>query len=154
MELLHSQKWRHCTSASDRLTAAKGYISAEELLGIPELSINPLAQRLVRLFESVNFMEFARMLAAFSSRASTDEKLNFMFTVYDVDGDGIVSRDDMDVMLRQLGGTTLSDDDIKELIGAGFAEAGTNDGLTPAAFKAALKEQDLKGMMVHVPIEL
>ena len=42
----------------------------------------------VRLFESVNFMEFARMLAAFSSRASTDEKLNFMFTVYDVDGDG------------------------------------------------------------------
>ena len=57
-------------------------------------------------------------------------------------------------MLRQLGGTTLSDDDIKELIEAGFAEAGTNDGLTPAAFKAALKEQDLKGMMVHVPIEL
>jgi Ca2+-binding EF-hand superfamily protein len=33
-------------------------------------------------------MEFARMLAAFSSRASTDEKLNFMFTVYDIDGDG------------------------------------------------------------------
>ncbi len=26
----------------------KGYISAEELMGIPELSINPLAQRLVR----------------------------------------------------------------------------------------------------------
>jgi hypothetical protein len=26
----------------------KGYISAEEFLGIPELSINPLAQRLVR----------------------------------------------------------------------------------------------------------
>jgi hypothetical protein len=25
----------------------KGYISAEELMGIPELSINPLAQRLV-----------------------------------------------------------------------------------------------------------
>jgi hypothetical protein len=26
----------------------KGYISAEELMSIPELSINPLAQRLVR----------------------------------------------------------------------------------------------------------
>jgi Ca2+-binding EF-hand superfamily protein len=29
--------------------ARKGYISAEELMSIPELSINPLAQRLVRL---------------------------------------------------------------------------------------------------------
>lgn len=28
--------------------ARKGYISAEELMSIPELSINPLAQRLVR----------------------------------------------------------------------------------------------------------
>lgn len=27
----------------------KGYISSEELLGIPELSINPLAQRVLRL---------------------------------------------------------------------------------------------------------
>ena len=33
----------------------KGYISADEFLAIPELSINPVAQRLVRLFECCNF---------------------------------------------------------------------------------------------------
>ena len=33
----------------------QGYISAEEFMNIPELSINPLAQRLERIFESVNF---------------------------------------------------------------------------------------------------
>ena len=33
----------------------KGYISAEEFMNIPELSINPLAHRLERLFESINF---------------------------------------------------------------------------------------------------
>lgn len=33
----------------------QGYISAEELLSIPELSINPLTRRLERIFDSVNF---------------------------------------------------------------------------------------------------
>lgn len=66
----------------------KGYISADEFLNIPELSINPVAQRLVRLFECVNFRDFAKLLAAFSARASREDKLAFMFSMYDVDGDG------------------------------------------------------------------
>lgn len=37
------------------LSAMQGYISAEELLNIPELSINPLTRRLERMFDSVNF---------------------------------------------------------------------------------------------------
>lgn len=45
-------------------------------------------QRIVRIFESVNFKEFVRLLAAFSSRAKRDDQLAFMFAVYDVDGDG------------------------------------------------------------------
>ncbi|KAK9828732.1 hypothetical protein WJX72_001762 [[Myrmecia] bisecta] len=68
----------------------KGYISAEEFFNIPELSINPLARRLERLFESVNFKEFVAFLSAFSGRASADDKAKFLFTVYDVDGDGLV----------------------------------------------------------------
>jgi hypothetical protein len=39
-------------------------------------------------FESVNFLEFVKLLAPFSGRVSADDKLNFLFTVYDVDGDG------------------------------------------------------------------
>lgn len=59
----------------------KGYITADEFLAIPELSINPLAQRLVRHFESVNFKEFVKLLAPFSSRATRDMKLASMFRV-------------------------------------------------------------------------
>jgi serine/threonine-protein phosphatase 2B regulatory subunit len=66
----------------------KGYISPEEFLSIPELSINPVAQRLVRCCECPNFTTFVKMVAPFSPRASRDDKLAFMFTVYDVDGDG------------------------------------------------------------------
>jgi hypothetical protein len=42
----------------------------------------------VRLFESVNFLDFAQLLAAFSDRASYEDKVKFIFWVYDVDGDG------------------------------------------------------------------
>lgn len=42
----------------------------------------------VRLFESVNFVDFARLLAAFSDRTSYEDKVKFIFWVYDVDGDG------------------------------------------------------------------
>jgi len=47
-----------------------------------------IMQRIVRMFEAVNFKEFVRLLAAFSSRAERDDRLAFMFAVYDVDGDG------------------------------------------------------------------
>jgi len=33
----------------------QGYVSSDELMNIPELSINPLARRLERLFDSINF---------------------------------------------------------------------------------------------------
>ena len=99
-------------------------------MNIPELSINPLAHRLERVFESVNFkvmnvaptpymcllvcklvlvqlQEFVYLLSAFSSRAAVDDKIHLIFTVYDSDGDGLVSADDMELMLRQLAGSTL-----------------------------------------------
>lgn len=51
--------WRKSNVMPDDATccvhSAQGYISAEELLNIPELSINPLTRRLERMFDSVNF---------------------------------------------------------------------------------------------------
>jgi Ca2+-binding EF-hand superfamily protein len=135
----------------------KGYISAEEFLAIPELSINPLAQRLVRFLESVNFLEFARTLAPFSTRASRADRLRLLFAVYDVDGDGLVSREDLQIMLRQLGGSTLSDDDVDALIAKAFAEAGvaaSRPGLDEAAFRAAMGDADLGGMVIDIPVLL
>jgi serine/threonine-protein phosphatase 2B regulatory subunit len=124
-------------------------------MGIPELSINPLAQRLVRLAESANFTEFVRLLAPFSPRAPREDKVRFIFEVYDVDGDGVVSREDMSVVLRQLGGAGLADAAVHELVERAFGEAGAADGcLRLPDFAAALKDQDLTGMVVTVPSEI
>ncbi len=75
------------------ISGVQGFITSEEFLSIPELSINPLAKRLAFFFESINFKEFLGLLSAFSSKASRDEKLRFMFNVFDVDGKGPPWRD-------------------------------------------------------------
>lgn len=86
----------------------KGYISADELLSVPELAINPLAQRLVQLFENCNFKDFVRLLSAFSSKSSAEEQLRFVFDLYDVDGDGGVSRADLLTIMRNRAGSALT----------------------------------------------
>ena len=46
-------------------------------------------------------------LAAFSSKATREDKLHFLFNVHDMDGNGLLSADDLELMLRQLAGSSL-----------------------------------------------
>ncbi|KAG2423572.1 hypothetical protein HXX76_015212 [Chlamydomonas incerta] len=145
----------------------KGYISPEEFLSIPELSINPLAQRLVRAAECPNFRDFVRLVAPFSPRASRDDRLAFIFSVYDVDGDGYISREDMAMMLKQLAGSSLSEEDTHAIISRVLAQVGaaaaTSTSTSTAAplerldlpaFKRALAGADLSNMVVEVNVDL
>jgi len=128
----------------------KGYISAEEFMNIPELSISPLAHRLERVFESVNFRDFVHLLSAFSIRASIEDKAHLIFNVYDSDGDGLVSADDLELMLRQLAGSSLSDGDIKALVSRAMQQAGVEQGLTREHFGDSLRNADLGAMYVSI----
>lgn len=134
--------------------ASKGYISAVELLNIPELSINPLTRRLEHMFDSVNFKEFVTILAPFSARATHNDKVAFIFGVYDLDGDGAVSREDLELLLRQLAGTAFSDEQIKEVVQSALEEAGaaTKGELTLIDFQKSLQRADLSAMKVEVPL--
>jgi serine/threonine-protein phosphatase 2B regulatory subunit len=67
---------------------------------------------------------------------------------------GLVTHDDMQIMLRQLAGSSLSDDDIAWLVRKALQEADCPQGLSLEAFKATLQSQDLAGMTVQVPTEL
>mmetsp|Transcript_22000 Transcript_22000/g.37644 ORF Transcript_22000/g.37644 Transcript_22000/m.37644 type:complete len:180 (+) Transcript_22000:136-675(+) len=135
----------------------KGYISGDEFLQIPELSINPIAQRVVRVFESVNFKDYIRLVAPFSQRATREAKLAAMFYVYDVDGDGLIGREDLALMLRQLAGSSLSEEELHALVDMSMKEAGHEaakiGGLNQTLFNRALEGVDLKGMTVEMPHE-
>lgn len=67
---------------------------------------------------------------------------------------GLVTFDDMQIMLRQLAGSSLSDDDINTLVRRALSEAGSPQGLDLQAFKDTLSADDLSGMVVEVPTEL
>ncbi|TVU27858.1 hypothetical protein EJB05_19359 [Eragrostis curvula] len=61
--------------------SAKGFISEDEFLSIPEFSLNPLSKRLLRMVDGLNFKDFVAFLSTFSAKA-------MIFKVYDIDGKG------------------------------------------------------------------
>lgn len=52
--------------------------------------------------------EFVHALKACSKRASREDRLRLIFAIFDVDNDGTVSAEDLELMVRQLAGQSLS----------------------------------------------
>lgn len=100
----------------------KGYISEDELMSIPELAISPLAPRVTQVFQNLNFKDFCRVLAAMSDRATREDKLDFMFRVYDVDRDGYISFSDLETIVKHLVGSSLNEEQVGELITRAMGE--------------------------------
>ncbi|CAG9464146.1 unnamed protein product [Pedinophyceae sp. YPF-701] len=131
---------------------SKGYLSKDEIEKIPEVSINPLSQRLVNLFAGVNFKEYARLLSAFSAKASRQAKIAFMFQVYDVDRDGWVGREDLVIMLEMMTGSHMSKDEVNAVAEKVLRDAGaTEKGLDVAAYGRAMGPNGALGLVVTVP---
>lgn len=132
----------------------KGFVTSEEFLAIPELSINPLAQRLVRMLDGCNFKDFVRFLASFSPRASREAKLRFIFDVYDVDGDGIISRDDLATMMRYLVGSQLNEEQISALLDRCLKETRATSSISYDAFLKSSTLLNATELSVKIPHRL
>lgn len=87
-----------------------GNLDADELRMIPELAMNPLMPRIVALFDSANFAQFVRTMAIFGRNGSKEAKTDFAFRVYDVDGDGYISSDDLRRVLQMMVGADNLDE--------------------------------------------
>jgi Ca2+-binding EF-hand superfamily protein len=87
-------------------TLKRGYVTVSDLQGLPEVGQNPLGDRICKVFAQgsgpgeenrnvVDFKEFLKALATFhkSNQAANkeEEKLRFLFKVFDSDGDGMLS---------------------------------------------------------------
>ncbi|KAJ4903571.1 Calcium-binding EF-hand family protein [Raphanus sativus] len=107
---------------------AKGFISSDEFLSVPEFAMNPLSQRLLKMVDGLNFKDFVAFLSAFSAKASLKQKVKLIFQVYDSDGNGKVSFKDIMEVLRDLSGTFMSDEQREQVLSQVLKEAGyTND---------------------------
>lgn len=97
-----------------------GFITAENLELIPELSLNPLCHRIIELFDKnhrnqINFRDFVRVLWVFSPNASHDQKLEMAFECYDVNGDGKIDSQDLIRILREMVGKHMTNEKLQTI---------------------------------------
>ncbi|XP_064973913.1 uncharacterized protein LOC135584220 isoform X1 [Musa acuminata AAA Group] len=104
--------------------SAKGFISSDEFLSIPEFSLNPLSQRLLKMVDGLNFKVFVAFLSAFSPLATVPQKIELIFKVYDVDGKGRVTFKDLMEVLGDLTGSFMSEEQREIVLSQVLKEAG------------------------------
>lgn len=105
-----------------------GTIEREEFLSLPQVSSNPLAPRMISIFDEdgggdVDFQEFVSGLSAFSSKGNKDEKLHFAFKVYDIDRDGYISNGELFIVLKMMVGSNLKDVQLQQIVDKTIMEA-------------------------------
>ncbi|TPX31701.1 hypothetical protein SeMB42_g07716 [Synchytrium endobioticum] len=105
-----------------------GAIDKEEFLQIPQIASNPLAQRMIAIFDgdgsgSVDFKEFISGLSAFSAKGNREEKLKFAFKVYDIDRDGFISNGELFLVLKMMVGNNLRDNQLQQIVDKTIMEA-------------------------------
>ncbi|RMZ88823.1 hypothetical protein DV736_g3961, partial [Chaetothyriales sp. CBS 134916] len=111
-----------------------GTIEREEFLSLPQVSSNPLATRMIAIFDEdgggdVDFQEFVLGLSAFSSKGNKEEKLKFAFKVYDIDRDGYISNGELFIVLKMMVGSNLKDQQLQQIVDKTIMEAdGDGDG--------------------------
>ncbi|GAA0167904.1 hypothetical protein Leryth_023967 [Lithospermum erythrorhizon] len=133
---------------------AKGFISADEFMSVPEFAMNPLSQRMLKMVDGLNFKDFVAFLSTFSSKANKRQKTELIFKVYDSDGNGKVTFEDMIEVLRDLSGSFMSDKQREEVLSQVLFEAGFSRECT-LMLEDFMKVLDYPGlkMDVEVPVD-
>lgn len=78
---------------------------------------------------TIDFREFICGLSVFCEKGTIDEKLKFSFRIYDFDGDGCISKEELHKLLKaslvenSLG---IPEEQLSSLVDATFAEADTD----------------------------
>ncbi|KAH9978114.1 calcium/calmodulin-dependent protein phosphatase [Lactifluus volemus] len=115
-----------------------GSIDRNEFLQIPQIANNPLASRMIAIFDedgggTVDFQEFVGGLSAFSSRGGREEKLRcmpatrhslpFLPSSVRYGSDGFISNGELFLVLKMMVGNNLKDTQLQEIVDKTIMEA-------------------------------
>lgn len=100
---------------------SSGALSVDEFMALPGLRHNPLAQRVIQVFDSdgngeVDFKEFIMGTSQFSVKGHPEEKLRFAFNIYDMDRDGYISNGELFQVLKMIVVDSLQDWQLQQLV--------------------------------------
>ncbi|CAN8095809.1 unnamed protein product [Discula destructiva] len=131
-----------------------GTIEREEFLSLPQINSNPLATRMISIFDedgggNVDFQEFVSGLSAFSSKGNKEQKLAFAFKVYDIDRDGYISNGELFIVLKMMVGSNLKDQQLQQIVDKTLMEADLDkDGkISFEEFKKMVENTDVSMSM-------
>lgn len=116
--------------------------------------MNPLSQRLLKMLDGLNFKDFVAFLSAFSAKANMEQKITLIFKVYDSDGNGKISFNDILEVLQDLSGVFMSNEQREKVLLQVLKEAGyTRESyLTLDDFIKVFGNSGLK-LEVEVPVD-
>ena len=112
-----------------------GYLDPHEIQQLEGLEENPLVPRIISIFDtdkngSIDFVEFLTALSRFNPKESIENKLQIMFKIYDVDGDGFISNEDLYEILIQLTGSNFENVSLQQIVDGTMLEiSGNPEGL-------------------------
>ncbi|XP_006758465.1 PREDICTED: calcineurin subunit B type 2 [Myotis davidii] len=134
---------------------SSGALTADELLSLPDLWNNPLAQRVFEVFDAdgdgkVDFEEFIVGTSLFSVRGDEEQKLRFAFSIYDMDRDGYISNGELFQVLKMMVGNNLQDRELQQIVDKTIIVLDTDgDGrLSFQEFKAAVEDLEIHKQLV------
>eukprot|EP01013_Petalomonas_cantuscygni_P041455 TRINITY_DN74157_c0_g1_i1.p1 TRINITY_DN74157_c0_g1~~TRINITY_DN74157_c0_g1_i1.p1 ORF type:complete len:198 (+),score=38.77 TRINITY_DN74157_c0_g1_i1:53-595(+) len=134
-------------------------LTTEDLRRIKQVMVNPVAERVVRIFVqnstdgTISFLDFAKTIAVFHPQTDAEVKLRFAFDLYDSDGGGTVDEAEMFDVLRKLSPENMADDQVSELVMRTIREV-DEDGsgeLEFDEFKTVMQNVDVGTIMrIHI----
>jgi serine/threonine-protein phosphatase 2B regulatory subunit len=109
-----------------------GTIPVQTLLEHPTIRQNPLAKRLIQVFDdddsgSIDFLEFIRGISEAMGKRGTEDILKFAFKVYDLDRDGFIGTGELFLVLQMMVGNNLPPRQLQELVDKTIIEADTDE---------------------------
>ena len=156
----------------------KGYLTKADFTRIPELHVNPLRDRIIEVLiddhgseDKLNFKQFAKVFSTFRRSAggnsnnkngdeaeassepnSKENKLRFLFNMYDRDKDERINKSELLSILNMLVGANLPEDQMNALAERTIAELQTENevgqiSITFKKFWDSLKKIDIEDKM-------
>lgn len=103
------------------------FVRKTEFDKIDDLKNNPITHLLLKKYSYKNKVDLTKMnedLKIFLSTTELSDKLKFLFNLYDMDGDGLISSTEMFELLKLLNKGVLENWKIQNIVDKTFAEIG------------------------------
>jgi Ca2+-binding EF-hand superfamily protein len=128
-------------------------ITKEQFQAIPLLRHSPFSERMFDVTDKdgsglLSLLEFSQLMSTLSERSPKDQKLRLAFEIYDHDGDGRLSLEDVAATLVKITGGGMSDDEVQQIAAKVLEESGNNgEALTFEDFRKVMMGTEFEKKM-------